>query len=212
MSSIQATSTPSGGGGFSLPSSIQGMIPQNMGSAVNTLTSVGQIGNAAYAGIQGAKIIGPNAGTIVQDVTHFSFNGLWTAFKGIFSGTVQVAEKSAIVQGAISLVSNAYKALTHQESYQDAGANVVGDTASGAVGGATGALAGGFGTALLGLFGLSGGIVTIGAALIGLGGFYLGEKLFKSSSIYNRLYNGTKALLSGSVSGFSNTAPAPAGT
>lgn len=122
--------------------------------------------------------------------------GVWTALKGmdinaIFSG-VQALGKTALtwgvrsagIQGAISLVANGYRAMTGRDSWGNAGTKVVLDTAGGLVGGAAGAIAGGAGSMVLTMLGVAGGPLTIGAALIGMGGYFLAERAMKSTQLY----------------------------
>lgn len=161
-------------------------IPASAGDMINTGSMLGRVGNAANTAVKGGQEALPNVQAGFNALKGFDISGLWTAGKALGKTAMTWGTKSAMVQGAVSLVANGYRAIKGRESWGDAGTNVVVDTASGAVGGAAGAVAGAIGTMALTALGVAGGPLTLGAALIGMGGYFLGERMFKSTSIFHK--------------------------
>jgi hypothetical protein len=117
--------------------------------------------------------------------------GLWGAVK-----------TSALVSGAISLALNGYAVIKGQQTVAEGGSNVVGDVAAGAVGGVGGAVASAFGAPLIaGALGIAGGLpltaLTFG---LGLGGYWLADKLFRNTGFFKSLKADVHSLLSGNPS------------
>ncbi|MFN3429157.1 MAG: hypothetical protein ACK46X_04300 [Candidatus Sericytochromatia bacterium] len=117
--------------------------------------------------------------------------GLWGAVK-----------TSALVSGAISLALNGYAVIKGQQTFAQGGSNVVGDVAAGAVGGVGGAVASAFGAPLIaGALGIAGGLpltaLTFG---LGLGGYWLADKLFRNTGFFKSLKADVHSLLSGNPS------------
>jgi|GEM_PF-3560074 hypothetical protein len=196
---------PSGqGAGSSLKASIDRFVPQNMGGLVNAGTMIGRVANAANTATKGGAEALPQVQGFVTALKGFDLTGLWTAAQGLGKTALSWGGKSAGIQGALSLVANGYRAITGQESWGDAGTNVVMDTTSGAVGGAAGAIAGGIGTMALTALGVAGGPLTIGAALIGLGGYFLAENLFKRTGIYCKIEQTVSDVMHSAFKPFSN--------
>lgn len=170
-------------------------IPNNAGSLINTGTMLGRVGNAVNTATKGGAEALPNVQAGFTALKGFDISGLWNAGMALGKTALSWGEKSAMIQGALSLVGNGYRALTHQESYADAGTNVVMDTTSGMAGGAAGAIAGGLGTMALTALGVAGGPLTIGAAVIGMGGYFLGETFFKNTSIYRKIQDTVSSVM-----------------
>lgn len=145
---------------------------------------------AAEAGqeiVQGTKQV-KTVKTKVQATPTLTTAGLWGAVKS-----------SALVSGAISLALNGYAVIKGQRTVAEAGSNVVGDVAAGAVGGVGGAVASAFGAPLLaGALGIAGGFpltaLTFG---LGLGGYWLADKLFRNTGLFKSLKADVHSLLSG---------------
>lgn len=192
MASVQSVgTTPSGGGGFHL----QSLVPQSLGGMVETGTVLGQIGNAGYAAINGGKAALPDATTIFNDVKGFSFDGLWGAMKGLGTTMVKFGTNAGLIQGGLSLLVNGYRVFDHEISLGEAAGRVAGDTATGFVGGASAAAASGLAMAALPLLGISGGLLTLAGAVVGFGAYFLAEKMFKSSSLYQRIHDSVAGLM-----------------
>lgn len=115
------------------------------------------------------------------------------------AGLLSAVKSSAIVSGAISLLFNGYAVLKGQQSFAEGGSNVVGDVAAGAVGGAGGAVASAVGTSFLAsALGIaSGGWITLLSLGLGIGGYMLTDKLFRSSGLFKSLKQDVFNLLSG---------------
>lgn len=115
------------------------------------------------------------------------------------AGLLSAVKSSAIVGGAISLLFNGYAVMKGQQSFAEGGSNVVGDVAASAVGGAGGAVASAVGTSFLaGALGIaSGGWITLLSLGLGIGGYMLTDKLFRSTGFFQSLKQDVFNLLSG---------------
>lgn len=188
-------SPASGQGGPSLRASVDRFIPHDAGGLIDTATMLGRLANAGNTAVKGGAEALPNVQGAVTALKGFDIGGLWNAAQGLGKTALNWGVRSAGVQGAISLVANGYRALTGREGWGDAGTAVVMDTTTGAVGGAAGAIAGGLGTMLLTALGVAGGPLTVGAALIGMGGYFLAERMFKNTGIYGRINQTVSSLM-----------------
>lgn len=162
--------TPSGGSGM-----------------VGSATMLGRLGNATHTAVKGGQAALPNVQSFWSALKSFDVSNLWTATQALGKTALTWGTRSALFQGAISLVANGYKSITGRQSWSDTGTKVVMDTTTGMVGGAAGAVTGGIGTLALTALGVAGGPLTIGAALIGMGGYFFAERLFKSTSVYGKI-------------------------
>jgi hypothetical protein len=151
---------------------------------VASTTAAAEAGQEIVQGTRQVKTIK----TKVQATPTLTTAGLWGAVKS-----------SALVSGAISLALNGYAVIKGQRTVAEAGSNVVGDVAAGAVGGVGGAVASAFGAPLLaGALGIAGGFpltaLTFG---LGLGGYWLADKLFRNTGLFKSLKADVHSLLSG---------------
>jgi hypothetical protein len=115
------------------------------------------------------------------------------------AGLLSAVKSSAIVAGGLSLLFNGYAVMKGQQSFAEGGSNDVGDVAAGAIGGAGGAVASAVGTSFLaGALGIaSGGWITLLSLGLGIGGYMLTDKLFRSSGFFKSLKQDVFNLLSG---------------
>lgn len=115
------------------------------------------------------------------------------------AGLLGAVKTSALVSGGISLALNGYAMLKGQETFAEGGSNVVGDVAAGAVGGLGGAVVSSFGAPLIAsALGIAGGFpltaLTFG---LGLGGYWLADKLFRKTSLFQSIKQDVFNLFSG---------------
>jgi hypothetical protein len=167
----------------------------NFGETLKSTSAVGRVANAAHTAIKGGAEGLSSGQGLLSALKSFDISGAFSAAKALGTTALSWGTKSAGIQGAMSLVVNGYRAINKQISYAEAGSRVVGDTASGFVGGLAGTAAAAIGTAALGMFGVAGGLLTLGGAAIGVAGFFLGEKMFKESNLYNQLKSKVKSVL-----------------
>ncbi|MNK52920.1 hypothetical protein D3C87_718660 [compost metagenome] len=167
----------------------------NLGDNLNSLSSIGRLGNAAHTAIKGGAEGLSSGQGLLSSLKGFDLSGAFSAAKSLGQTALSWGTKSAGIQGAMSLVVNGYRAATKKISVAEAGSRVVGDTASGFVGGVAGTAAAAIGTAALGMIGLSGGLLTLGGAAVGMAGFFLGEKFFKETDLYKKLKSKVKSVL-----------------
>lgn len=171
--------------------------------AGRTVAKAKVAGTAAEAGQEVAQATKQvkTVKTKVQATPTMTTAGLWGAVKS-----------SALVSGAISLALNGYAVIKGQRTVAEAGANVVGDVAAGAVGGVGGAVASAFGAPLIaGALGIAGGLpltaLTFG---LGLGGYWLADKLFRNTGLFKSLKADVQSLLSGNPGAVQAPVTAPA--
>ncbi len=167
----------------------------NIQDNLNSLSAIGRLGNAAHVAIKGGAEGLSSGQSLLTSLKGFDLSGAFSAAKSLGTTALNWGTKSAGIQGAMSLVLNGYRAITKKITVAEAGSRVVGDTASGFVGGVAGTAAAAIGTAALGMIGLSGGLLTLGGAAVGMAGFFLGEKFFKESDIYRNLKSKVKSIL-----------------
>ncbi len=167
----------------------------NLGDNLNSLSSIGRLGNAAHIAIKGGAEGLSSGQSLLTSLKGFDLSGAFAAGKALSQTALSWGTKSAGIQGAMSLVINGYRAVTKKISVAEAGSRVVGDTASGFVGGLAGTAAAAIGTAALGMFGVTGGLLTLGGAAVGMAGFFIGEKFFKESDLYRNLKSKVKSVL-----------------
>jgi hypothetical protein len=173
----------------------QGMSSKDLGDNLNSLSSLGRLGNAAHVAIKGGAEGLSSGQSLLTSLKGFDLSGAFSAGKALSQTALSWGTKSAGIQGAMSLVINGYRAITKKISVAEAGSRVVGDTASGFVGGLAGTAAAALGTAALGMFGVTGGLLTLGGAAVGMAGFFIGEKFFKETDIYRNLKSKVKSVL-----------------
>lgn len=162
---------------------------------IDSVTKLGRVANAGYAALKGGEAGVGSAQGVIQALKSFDIGPAFSSLKSLAQGALPFATKAAGVQGALSLLANGYRAVTGKISYAEAGSRVVGDTTSGFVGGASGAVAGAFGVAALGMLGVTGGLLTLGGAALGMVGFFVGERWFKQSNVYRTIKNKTREVL-----------------
>lgn len=179
-------------------------MPTNARGMVNSATMLGRLGNAANTAVKGGQEALPNVQGVWGALKGFDLTNLWSASKALGKTAMTWGTRSALFQGAVSLVANGYRSLTGRQSWGDTGTNVVMDTTSGMVGGAAGAVAGGIGTMALTALGVAGGPLTIGAALIGMGGYFVAERVFKSTQIYRKIHSTVSTIMHDAFRPFSN--------
>lgn len=167
----------------------------NLGDNLNSLSSIGRLGNAAHIAIKGGAEGLSSGQSLLTSLKGFDLSGAFSAGKALSQTALSWGTKSAGIQGAMSLVINGYRAITKKISVAEAGSRVVGDTASGFVGGLAGTAAAAIGTAALGMFGVTGGLLTLGGAAVGMAGFFIGEKFFKETELYRNLKSKVKSVL-----------------
>lgn len=176
------------GGGFHI---------QGFGDKLSLGTSLATLYNSGKTAADGASQLGSDASQVVNGLKGVSGSDLFNGLEGLAKGAMPLAKRSAIFEGAVSAVTNGYGLLTGRENVATFGSNVVGDTLSGAAGGFGGAIAGAIGTAALGAIGLSGGFLTLGSIAIGMVGYALTEKMFRSTGIFHSITNTVHQALSG---------------
>lgn len=169
--------------------------PSGSSDLVGSATMLGRLGNAANTAVKGGQAALPNVQGFWSALKSFDLNNLWSASQALGKTALTWGTRSALFQGAISLVANGYRSITGRQSWSDTGTKVVMDTTTGMVGGAAGAVAGGIGTMVLTALGVAGGPLTIGAALIGMGGYFFAERLFKSTAIYGTIHRTVSSLM-----------------
>jgi hypothetical protein len=153
-------------------------------SKAKAVSTAAEAGQEVAQGTQQVKTVK----TKVQATPKLTTAGLWGAVKS-----------SALVSGAVSLALNGYAVIKGQRTVAEAGSNVVGDVAAGAVGGVGGAVASAFGAPLIaGALGIAGGFpltaLTFG---LGLGGYWLADKLFRNTGLFKSLKADVHSLLAG---------------
>lgn len=193
-----ASSKVAAGGGTSAASkqsALDRFAPTSSRGMVDTASMLGRLGNAGHTAVKGGAAALPGVQGVWSALKSFDLSGIWSAAKGLGQTAMTWGGRSAMFQGAISLVSNGYRSIKGTQSWADTGTKVVSDTVTGAVGGAAGAIAGGIGTMALTALGIAGGPLTIGAAVIGMGGYFLGERLFKQSALFCKFKNFVSGLM-----------------
>ena len=108
-------------------------------------------------------------------------------FSQMLPGLGKAARSSALFSAAFSTIENVVQVFRGERTTRRAMGGVLGDTASGVVGGVGSALASGAAIAGLGALGLAGLPLTLAAGAIGIGGFLIFDRFFKNSAIYDKL-------------------------
>lgn len=171
-----------------------------------TIAFLGHLGVQLYSSVKGAQE-GAAAGTaLVNAAKSVNLDGMITAGKELGGVGLEMAGQSAGLAAGVSLVTNGIAVFNHQETFAQAGSNVVGDTIGGAAGGAGGAIAGAIGMAALGALGVAGFPLTIGAAVVGMVGYYFADKAIRGTGAFSWVKNTVYDMLSGDQS----TASVPA--
>ncbi|HEY9722110.1 MAG TPA: hypothetical protein V6D47_08855 [Oscillatoriaceae cyanobacterium] len=170
---------------------------QGFGDNLSLGSSLATLYNSGKTAMDGASQLGGDASQVVNGIKGVSGGDLFNGLEGLAKGAVPLAKRSAIFEGAVSVVTNGYKLATGRENVATFGSNVVGDTLSGAAGGFGGAIAGAIGTAALGALGVSGGLLTLGSIAVGMVGYSLTEKLFRNTNIFHSITNTVHQALSG---------------
>ena len=113
-----------------------------------------------------------------------------SGLKGVGVGVLKGTGISALVSGIFSGVSNGIGVFTGRITKADAAGSIAADVANGAVSGAGGALVGGVAMAGLTALGMTAGLpLTLLAGGATLLGSYLGDKLFKKTGAYDKIFN-----------------------
>lgn len=161
----------------------------------DSVTMLGRAAVAANTAVKGGAEALPSVQGVWTALKSMDISGVWNGVQALGKASLSWGVKSAGIQGAISLVANGYRAFSGRESWSQAGTNVVLDSVGGLAGGIGGAIAGGAGSMLLTMLGVAGGPLTIGAALIGMGGYFLAERALKSTRIYRTFANGVSQVM-----------------
>lgn len=120
-----------------------------------------------------------------------------TGSNRMFGGITSAVKSSVIWGGVISLALNGYKVFKKEQTVSAAGTYVVGDVASAAVGGAAGAVASAIGTPILaGMFGPASILVTLGGIGLGIAGYFVADKFFRNTKLFESIHNGAYNTLS----------------
>ncbi len=170
-------------------------VPSGRSGLIDSASMVGRLGNAAHTAVKGGAETLPQVQGVWNALKSFDVTNLWSGIQALGKSALTWGTKSALFQGAISLVSNGYRSMTGQQSWGTTGTKVVMDTTTGMVGGIGGAIAGGIGTMALTALGVAGGPLTIGAALVGMGGYFLAERFFKSTSVYKKVQSTVSSIM-----------------
>ena len=121
-------------------------------------------------------------------------NGLFAGLKGVVAGAIPFATRSALFEGAVSVIVNGYYLATGREGIGTFGGNVVGDSLAGLAGGAGAAVGGAIAMAVLPFGGTMGLILT---ALAGVFGYGFASNALRSTSLYNNIVGGVRNALGG---------------
>lgn len=170
-------------------------IPSGRGGMIDSASMLGRLGNVAHTAVKGGQETLPQVQGVWNALKGFDVTNLWSGLQALGKTAMTWGTRSALFQGAISLVSNGYRSMTGQQSWGTTGTKVVMDTTTGMVGGMGGAIAGGIGTMALTALGVAGGPLTIGAALVGMGGYFLAERFFKSTSAYKKIHHTVSSIM-----------------
>lgn len=180
---LPAAAEPTGGGMIaSAVTNLSNGLTQ--GNMIDTGARLAHLYNAGKTGLDGGKVAAKGLTGLVKSLKGLKGNGIFNGVKGIATGALPFAKRSAIFEGAISVVSNGIKLAQGQIRFNEFGARVVGDTSTGFVGGAGAAVAGGLALAFLPITGTLG---TIVAGIAGIAGYSVASSAFKNSSIYKTL-------------------------
>jgi hypothetical protein len=189
MPTARAAVEPTGGGMVSdLSSSLRG------GDMVQTGANVAHLYNAGKTGLQGGRVVNNAIGGLWKSLKNLNGNGIFTGIKNLAAETLPFATRSALFEGAISVVSNGYKMAKGQIGFGEFGGRVVADSASGLAGGAGAAVAGGLALALIPFGGAMGTIVT---AIAGIAGYSVAANMFRNSKIYRSVVGTVRGALGG---------------
>lgn len=188
--SAQARVAPAGTPPVKATSFVDRYFSSSVGGSVDMITMAGRVAVAGNTAIKGGAAAMPVVQGLWGALKTMDLSAMWSGVQALGKTAMTWGVRSAGIQGAVSLIGNGYRAMTGSESWGDAGTNVVCDTVSGAAGGAAGAIVGGVGTMLLTALGVAGGPLTLGAALIGMGGYFLGERLIKQTRLFQQ-FQGT---------------------
>lgn len=186
MAGPAAVAEPKGGAG----------VMGGMGDTLQLGASLAHLYNGAKTAIDGGKALRPDATKLINSAKKLKGNGILDSMKGLATGSLAFAKRSAIFAGAISVVSNGYKLMNRQISFGQFGSNVVGDTIGGFAGGAGGAVASAIGLAALGAFGVTGTIATIGGVVAGFVGYTLAENMVRRTGLFKQITGTVRNALS----------------
>jgi hypothetical protein len=182
---VRAAVEPTGGGVMSNLSS---------GDMVQTGANLAHLYNAGKTGLQGGRVVNGAMGDIWKSLKGLKGNGIFNGMKELASGALPFATRSALFEGAISVISNGYRLAKGQIGFSEFGGRVVADSASGLAGGAGAAVAGGIALALLPFTGPVGTIIT---AVAGIAGYTVADNMFRNSKIYRATIGTVRNALGG---------------
>lgn len=166
------------------------------GDTLKLGASLAHLYNGAKTAIDGGKALRPDANKLINSAKKLKGNGILDSFKGLATGSLAFAKRSAIFAGAISVVTNGIQLAQGRQSFGQFGSNVVGDTIGGFAGGAGGAVASALGLAALGAFGVAGTMATIGGVVAGFVGYTLAENLVRRTSLFKQITGTVRNALS----------------
>lgn len=164
---------------------------------IQTGASLAQLYNGAKTALDGGRALRPEANGIIKAVKGLKGNGLLSNAKDLVTGAMPFAQRSAIFSGAVSIVMNGMKLAQGQISFGTFGSRVVGDVIGGFAGGAGGAIGGAVGLSLLGMFGITGMVATIGGIAAGFGGYMLAENMIRKTGIFKTITGTIKNAMGG---------------
>lgn len=176
------------GSGFSLG---------GMGGHIKTAGSLAQLYNGFKTAMDGGRALKPDATRIIKSVKGLKGNGLLNSVKGVVTGALPFAQRSAVFAGAISIVTNGVNLAQGRISFGTFGSRVVGDIIGGFAGGAGGAIGGAVGLALLGTFGITGMVATIGGIAAGFGGYMMAENMVRRTGLFKTVTGTIKNAMGG---------------
>lgn len=173
----------------------QGLSPGQMAGNAENLVKQGiksvfandQVANGILK-IAGKNPIAQNG--LMQGALGSSIDGAGEILTGVAKGGIF----GGVGEGLVSLVENGIKVVKHEETASDGAGSVAADTTAGAASGlASAAASGGVMAALAGFAGMAGLPLYLLGGAVGLGVFYLADKFFKASPLYQQV----KATVSG---------------
>jgi len=109
-------------------------VPSGSSGLVDSATMLGRLGNAANTAVKGGQEALPNVQGAWSALKSFDLTQMWSAAQALGKSALTWGTRSALFQGAISLVANGYRSLTGRQSWGDTGTKVVMDTTTGMVG------------------------------------------------------------------------------
>ncbi|MBC7475478.1 MAG: hypothetical protein H7263_14405 [Candidatus Sericytochromatia bacterium] len=119
--------------------------------------------------------------------------GVGTALRGLGTNLLKGSGLGAIVSGGFSLITNGIQVLQGKKTWSEVGGTVAADTIGGGLSGITGTLGAGVAGLLIG--GATGLIPTLVIGVGAMGGAWLGDKLFRSTGMYDKVKDGVTNMI-----------------